>query len=87
MLSGVLLWLGRSLGSLVYAGMLLGTIVWSLWEVGFDMWALLPRLLAPLVIGVWLLTPWLKRGLEDRDLMPGTFFARHPTAAGALVLG
>jgi quinoprotein glucose dehydrogenase len=84
MLSGVLLWLGRRLGSLVYGSMLLGTIVWSLWEVGFDMWALLPRLLAPLVIGVWLLTPWLKRGLNGRHLMPNTFFARHPTAAGML---
>ena len=86
MLSGALLWRGRRLGSLVYAGILLGTIVWALWEVGFAAWALLPRLVAPLVIGLWFLTPWLNRGLDARRPSPGKFFARHPASSGALAV-
>src|ERR1700741_4091489 len=39
--SGVLLWQGRRLGSLIYGGMLLGTVSWAVWEVGFDVWALM----------------------------------------------
>ena len=83
-LSSVLLWRRRRLGSLVYGGMLLITIIWSLWEVGFDFWALMPRLAAPLVIGLWFLTPWLKRGLGARRPSSDKFFARHPAATGAV---
>ena len=85
-LSGALLWRRSRLGHLVYGGMLLGTIVWALWEVGFDAWALLPRLVAPLVIGAWFLTPWLNRGLDTRRPWPDTFFARHPAATGVLAV-
>src|SRR5882672_11075627 len=67
-LSSVLLWRRNRLGSLVYGAILLFTIIWSLWEVGFDGWALLPRLAAPLVIGLWFLTLWLNRGLDARRL-------------------
>src|SRR5882762_5429460 len=63
-LSGALLWRGRRLGSLVFGSMLLGTLIWALWEAGFDAWGLVPRLAAPLVIGLWFLTPWLNRGLD-----------------------
>ena len=85
-LSAALLWRGRRLGSLVYGGMLLGTIVWSLWEVGFDAWALLPRLVTPLVIGLWFVTPWLNRGLDARRPLRNKFFSGHPAAAGVLAL-
>ncbi|HZM93605.1 MAG TPA: membrane-bound PQQ-dependent dehydrogenase, glucose/quinate/shikimate family [Vicinamibacterales bacterium] len=85
-LSGALLWRGRSLGSLVYGGMLLGTISWAVWEVGFDAWALMPRVAVPMVIGLWFLTPWLNRGLDARRPSPDTFFTRHPAATGALAL-
>ena len=85
-LSGALLWRGRRLGSLVYGGMLLGTVSWAVWEVGFDAWALLPRLVAPLVIGLWFLTPWLNRGLDARRPSPDKLFARHPAATGALAV-
>jgi len=85
-LSGALLWRGRSLGSLVYGGMLLGTISWAVWEVGFDAWALMPRVAVPLVIGLWFLTPWLNRGLDARRPSPDKFSTRHPAATGALAL-
>jgi len=85
-LSSVLLWRRRRLGSLVYGGMLLITIIWSLWEVGFDFWALMPRLAAPLVIGLWFLTPWLNRGLDARRQSPDKFFARHRAATAVLAV-
>jgi quinoprotein glucose dehydrogenase len=56
--SGLLLWRGNRKGALLYALMLIGTYVWAFWEVGMDGWALAPRVIAPTVLGLWLLTPW-----------------------------
>jgi quinoprotein glucose dehydrogenase len=61
--SAILLWRGRRLGAWLYVAMLVGTLVWALWEVGLDGWALMPRLLMWIVLGLWLLTPWARRGL------------------------
>lgn len=62
-LSGILLWRGRRSGAWLYLIILLGTFGWSLWEVGLDGWQLLPRLALFMVLGLWLLTPWARRGL------------------------
>lgn len=44
----------------VYALMLAGTLVWALWESGLDPWRLQSRLVAPVVLGVWVCWPWLR---------------------------
>lgn len=62
--AGVLLWRGDARGAWLYAAMLAATLFWAFWEVGFDGWALAARLLAPAVLGLWLLTPWVRRGLS-----------------------
>jgi quinoprotein glucose dehydrogenase len=62
--SGILLWNGRGWGSLLYGLMLVLTLLWALWESGADGWALAPRLIFPGVLGLWLLTPWARRGLD-----------------------
>lgn len=61
--SGVLLWRRDKQGSWLYGALLAVTLLWSLYEVGFNLWALAPRMLALLVIGLWFLTPWVRRSL------------------------
>ena len=50
MLSGLLLVLLRLSGALLYALIVLGTLIWAVWEVGLDGWALVPRVVAPMVL-------------------------------------
>ncbi|MGD9663667.1 MAG: membrane-bound PQQ-dependent dehydrogenase, glucose/quinate/shikimate family [Novosphingobium sp.] len=44
----------------VYALMLVGTFVWALWEGGLNPWSLQSRLVAPLVLAVWVFWPWIR---------------------------
>jgi quinate dehydrogenase (quinone) len=53
--TGVLLVRRRPEAGLVYAAVLAGTIGWALWEAGLEFWRLLPRLLAPGVLGLFVL--------------------------------
>lgn len=46
--SGILIMQGRLAGAWVYAAIFALTVVWSFWEVGGDGWALVPRLVAPI---------------------------------------
>jgi quinate dehydrogenase (quinone) len=61
--SGGLLWRGHKFGSHLYGALLLVTLLWGLYEVGADPWALMPRVLLLAVLGIWLLTPILRRAL------------------------
>ncbi len=61
--SAILLWRGRAAGAWIYALLLAGTVAWALWEVGLDYWQLLPRIGLFAVLGLWLATPWARRGL------------------------
>lgn len=48
-----------------YGALLVATAAWSVWEVRWDFWQLLPRLDVWFVLGLWLLLPWVRRGLGD----------------------
>ncbi len=61
----------------VYAAFLIGSLVWALWEVGLDWWQLAPRGGVPVLMGLWLLTPWVRRGLVSR-----TAEAKTPSGLG-----
>jgi quinoprotein glucose dehydrogenase len=54
-ISGFLIWTNRPRGVELYWCVLLGTVVWAVWEVGFNGWALVPRVIAPFVLGIGLL--------------------------------
>jgi quinoprotein glucose dehydrogenase len=63
--SATLLWIGNRWGAWLYGLLLMSSSGWALWEVGLNGWALLPRLGALAVLGVWLLTPFVQRGLDS----------------------
>jgi quinoprotein glucose dehydrogenase len=46
-----------------YAAFVLATLIWALWEVGFDWWQLGPRGGFIILIGMWLLMPWIRKPL------------------------
>lgn len=85
--SGGLLLARRRLGARLYAWFLLATLVWAIWEVGFNGWQLAPRVVAPLVFGLGLLVPAIRRPLAD---MPPRVTVRRMAAglvAGAVAIG
>jgi len=61
--SAALLLRGRREGAWLYAAMLVATLCWAIWEVGLNGWQLMPRLVGPFVLGLWLLAPWTRRSL------------------------
>ncbi|MGI4746139.1 MAG: membrane-bound PQQ-dependent dehydrogenase, glucose/quinate/shikimate family, partial [Janthinobacterium lividum] len=64
LLTGVLMLARRSEALWVYAAVLIGTMAWSIWEIGFDWWPLAARGDVIFPLGLWLLTPWIRRGLD-----------------------
>ena len=60
--SAVLVWRGRRLGSWLIGALFAATLGWALWESGFDAWALLPRVWFIAVLGAWLvILEWRRR--------------------------
>ena len=47
----------------LYGAILAATLIWSLFEAELHFLALLPRLAAWLVLGLWFLTPWYRQSL------------------------
>lgn len=82
--AAVLLWRGDWRGGLVYMAMLAGTMCWALYEVGLDGWALVPRLVAPVVLGLpllgWLIVRRCRRNHRDAAITLG--FTAIVLAAG-----
>jgi glucose dehydrogenase len=66
--SAFLLWTGKMLGVWIFAAMLAWTLVWAIWEVGFDGWALMPRIVGPFVIGLYMALPFNWRSLEGAPM-------------------
>lgn len=78
--SGGLLFCRRREGALLYLGVLICTVAWAVWEAGFDGWRLLPRLGGPLLLGLILLVPAIRKPLKGRA------FLRAPLTGAAVVV-
>ncbi len=63
LLTAFLLFRRRAAALWVYALVVLGSLAWAVWEVGFDWWQLGPRGGVIILLGLWLLTPWIRRPL------------------------
>lgn len=73
-----LLVLRNGLSATLYALITGITIVWSIPEAGLDLVALLPRLAAWVVVGLWFLTPWYRKAMVEpanRAFIAGTSVA------------
>lgn len=70
----------RSLGGWIYGAVVVLTLVWAFFEAGTNPWALVPRIIAPIVllIAVILVMPTLSRA-------PGRWRVALGSAAGVLV--
>jgi len=85
-ISAILLWRRQATGALLYGAMLLATVAWALWESGANGWALLPRIFPPMVLGIVLLLPVVRRVLV-RQSPPWPFLRTAAAAAGAVIVG
>jgi quinoprotein glucose dehydrogenase len=90
-ISGALIAQGQAVGAWLYAIILLGTIAWAIGEAGLDGWALIPRLIAPAVLGLWIWSPWIAgdllrgKGASARSAL-GFSTAGMITCAAVIVL-
>jgi len=76
---------------LSYAAILLATVAWSLFESGLHFFALLPRMAAWMVVGLYFLTPIYRASLRRADdgeagNSPSRWWIGGPTLAGILLL-
>ena len=68
----------------LYGLMTLAALGWAVWEVGLDWWQLAPRGGVIIVLGLWLLTPWVRRRL-DAGPVPGRRAPAWPIAVPLVV--
>ncbi|MBB4574030.1 glucose/quinate/shikimate family membrane-bound PQQ-dependent dehydrogenase [Rhizobium lentis] len=62
-----LLLMRKAVALWVYAVLVVAALAWAIWEVGFDWWQLGPRGGIIILLGLWLLTPWIRRPLGFRS--------------------
>jgi len=62
--SAIYLWKRSKRGVWIYGLLLLATWLWALAESGLDPWALMPRVAMLTILGLWLLTPWVRKTLN-----------------------
>ncbi|MDZ4760436.1 MAG: PQQ-binding-like beta-propeller repeat protein [Alphaproteobacteria bacterium] len=85
----VLVVLRNAWGPRLWAVITLLTVAWSIYEGGLDILALLPRLAAFVVVGLWFITPWSRAAMRkdaDTTAPTGGSWALGASAAGALLL-
>ena len=63
----LLLLVRSAMSSLLYALIVALTVIWSFTEAGLDLIALLPRLGAWVVVGLWFLTPWHSAAMSGKS--------------------
>ena len=81
--SAILIWRNDRRGVWLFGTMLVVTLAWSIWEVGFEGWKLMPRLVAPAVLGIGLLLPGVRSASRHAPVTPR--IGGWPAFAGGLV--
>lgn len=65
LITGGLLWRRRASALLVHGALIIAALIWAIYEVGFDWWQLGPRGGIIILLGLWLLTPWIRNRLHS----------------------
>ncbi|ULR42986.1 glucose/quinate/shikimate family membrane-bound PQQ-dependent dehydrogenase [Rhizobium sp. K102] len=81
-----LLLMRKAVALWVYAVLVIAALAWAVWEVGFDWWQLGPRGGLIILLGLWLLTPWIRRPLGFRSPTGITYGANPWPLAVPVVL-
>jgi quinoprotein glucose dehydrogenase len=84
---GVTLHRRRSVSLTLYAALLVVTAAWSLIEAGLDLWPLVSRLDFLLLLGIWMLMPWIRRPLQPKPGSPTVALASACALVALLLLG
>ncbi|MDW6020738.1 glucose/quinate/shikimate family membrane-bound PQQ-dependent dehydrogenase [Mesorhizobium sp. BAC0120] len=74
-ITAVLLWRRNHAALWLYAALMLGTLIWAVSEIGFDWWQLGARGGVIVLLGLWLLTPWVRRTLKGASGTPALLVA------------
>ena len=83
----VLLIMRKALAAFLWTAIVAVTLVWSIYEAGIEVFALLARLGAFIIVGIWFLTPWYRNSVgEPLSRRAGGAWAGLASAAGVLVL-
>ncbi len=85
-LTAILLFLRKRVALHVYAAIVVVSLVWAIWEVGFDWWQLGPRGGVVIVLGMWLLTPWIRKPLGFQSPSGMRYSASAVPLAASVVL-
>ncbi|MAK61088.1 MAG: hypothetical protein CMK09_08935 [Ponticaulis sp.] len=78
-----LLMLRNGAAGMLYAVITFATLVWSIPEAGIDLLALLPRLMAWIVVGLWFFTLWYRAHVKSAG---GGIFVAGASGLAALLL-
>ncbi len=84
LITSYLLFRKRASALLVYAILVIGTLGWAIWEIGLDWWQLAPRGGVIMLLGLWLLTPWIRRGLNTVAGKPSSWGPAIPLLISVL---
>jgi quinoprotein glucose dehydrogenase len=84
-ITGVLLFKRSKIALHLYALLVIGSIIWALYEVGLDWWQLGPRGGIIILLGLWMLTPWVRNRLTDDGVELRGFGHALPLVATSVI--
>jgi len=90
LLTAYLVYRRRHAALAVHGVLILAALGWAVWEVGLDWWQLAPRGGLLVVLGLWLLMPWVWRRLDAAPRRVGwasTWPLAAPLAIAVVVAG
>ncbi len=68
----------------LYAAVVACTLIWAVSETGFDPWALIPRIVAPTVLGLWFIVPGTRQLLSTNTYATLTLVILFVISTGLL---